>query len=284
VAFNSPEITILKLITLYSIISLYIPHTLSSSVYSRHDLLARRTLYKYLILQFSTSLIRRSTFSNVFCLIPSSTYLVTMPSPHKRTRSGTSANDSNASASTSTHATEQLDENANANETPAIPRTRRQAQAQAITTPPPPTRPSGLGRANSLMFTPSTRRTNNSSHGATPFTLSPITPSIGGGGMLLRTQSSPMIGTGSPFKSPSISGGSAGRGKGDDDYFSLGPRRPGQGKENIPPKKEDERDMGSRKRLRVSSRSGGRGRSGSVSSLRSETPSSTSYTTAHDYG
>lgn len=90
--------------------------------------------------------------------------------------------------------------------------------------------------------------------------------------MLLRTQSSPMMGSGSSFKSPSISGGSAGRGKGDDDYFSLGPRRPGQGKENIPPKKDDE--MGSRKRLRVSSRSGGRNRSGSVSSLRSETPSS----------
>jgi len=96
--------------------------------------------------------------------------------------------------------------------------------------------------------------------------------------MLLRTQSTPSsIGLGTPsfMKSPSVSGGSAGRGKGEDDYFSLGPRRPGQGKENIPPKKDEE--MGSRKRLRVSSRSGGRGRSGSVSSLRSETPSSMSH-------
>lgn len=55
----------------------------------------------------------------------------------------------------------------------------------------------------------------------------------------------------------------------------------GKGKENIPPKKGDEKEEnGSRKRLRVSSRGsgsgGGRGRSGSVSSLRSETPSSTS--------
>jgi cell division control protein 6 len=202
-----------------------------------------------------------------------------MPSPHKRTRSGTSANglpnNSNASGSGSEN-----DENDEIpSPTPVVPRTRRQVQATMTMTPPPTLpRPNGLARANSLMFTPSTRRTNNSSHGATPFTLSPSTPSLGGTGMLLRTQSTPSsIGLGTPsfMKSPSVSGGSAGRGKGEDDYFSLGPRRPGQGKENIPPKKDEE--MGSRKRLRVSSRSGGRGRSGSVSSLRSETPSSMSY-------
>jgi cell division control protein 6 len=218
-----------------------------------------------------------------------------MPSPHKRTRSGTSTNGLPNNGNTSSD-DEQVNENDEIpSPTPAaipiaIPRTRRQAQAQATTMTPPSTRPrpsgsgsssTGLARANSLMFTPSTRRTNNSSHGATPFTLSPTTPSLGGGGtgMLLRTQSYPTMGMGSPsfLKSPSISGGSAGRGKGDDDYFSLGPRRPGQGKENIPPKKNDEREeTGSRKRLRVSSRSGGRGRSGSVSSLRSETPSSKS--------
>jgi cell division control protein 6 len=84
------------------------------------------------------------------------------------------------------------------------------------------------------------------------------------------------------MKSPSTSGSGGSRGKGenpDEGYFSLG--RYGKGKENIPPKKSDEREEnGSRKRLRVSSRgsgSGGRGRSGSVSSLRSETPSSMSH-------
>lgn len=213
-----------------------------------------------------------------------------MPSPHKRTRSGNSAGLSNDTSDSTEGSTSQLehDEHEIPSPTPSapvpIPRTRRQAQAQATMTPPTtnsrprPSGSGGLARSSSLMFTP-TRRTNNSSHGATPFTLSPSTPSLGGTGMLQRTQSTPSsIGMGSPsfLKSPSVSGGSAGRGKGDDDYFSLGPRRPGQGKENIAPKKEDERESGSRKRLRVSSRSGGRGRSGSVSSLRSETPSSMS--------
>ena len=139
-----------------------------------------------------------------------------MPSPHKRTRSGTTANGlPHASGSES-------EEDETSSPTPVIPRTRRQVQATMTMTPPPTRpRPNGLARANSLMFTPSTRRTNNSSHGATPFTLSPSTPSLGGTGMLLRTQSTPSsIGLGTPsfMKSPSISGGSAGRGKGEDDY------------------------------------------------------------------
>jgi cell division control protein 6 len=108
----------------------------------------------------------------------------------------------------------------------------------------------------------------------------------------MRTQSSPSVRTGgmmSPtnMKAMSIGGSGGSRGKGenpDDGYFGLGPRRPGKGKENVPPKQGDGREdaSGSRKRLRVGSR-GTRGRSGSVSSLRSETPSSKSFPVSHVY-
>ncbi|RXK40963.1 hypothetical protein M231_01811 [Tremella mesenterica] len=105
----------------------------------------------------------------------------------------------------------------------------------------------------------------------------------GNGGTLTRTQSTPTIVNPASLKSALTPGGSGGRGKGDPDGSPSGGgsngRRFGKGKENIPPKKvedENSQSQGSRKRLRVGSVSGsvvGRGRSGSVNSVRSESTS-----------
>ena len=86
------------------------------------------------------------------------------------------------------------------------------------------------------------------------------------GSTLVRTQSQPVITSMDNLKASSAPGG-VGRGKGDD--FDLVPRH-GRGKENIPPKKDEE--GASRKRLRTGARSDRsvRTRSGSVSSMRSE--------------
>ena len=93
-------------------------------------------------------------------------------------------------------------------------------------------------------------------------------------GVLTRTQSSPALASPSALKAAMAPGGSgAGKG-GPEDVFGLG-RRPGRGKENVPPRKEDEENQ--RKRLRVTSGSRSvtsRGRSGSVASVRSESSSS----------
>lgn len=102
-------------------------------------------------------------------------------------------------------------------------------------------------------------------------------PSTPRGGTLVRTQSTPVLSNPANLKA-GVTGGSGGhRGKGDpEDVFGLGGagRRFGKGKENVPPKKDAENDEAesSRKRLRVGSRAsgGGRGRSGSVASVRSE--------------
>ncbi|WVF69710.1 hypothetical protein IAT40_004489 [Kwoniella sp. CBS 6097] len=101
-------------------------------------------------------------------------------------------------------------------------------------------------------------------------------------GMLTRTQSTPSLVSPTQLKAAASAGGSGGAaGKGGDEGGSGGPggRRFGKGKENIPPKKDEENEPeegSSRKRPRMSSRAStsgrnGRGRSGSVVSVRSET-------------
>ena len=69
------------------------------------------------------------------------------------------------------------------------------------------------------------------------------------------------------MKTAVFTGGSGAAGKGEGPSFDLrGAKKLGNGKENIPPvKDEDMSSEGSRKRLRV-----GRARSGSVASMRSE--------------
>ncbi|WWD21572.1 hypothetical protein CI109_106058 [Kwoniella shandongensis] len=172
--------------------------------------------------------------------------------------------------------------------------------------PPPPN--GGLSRSTSL-FSISTRRTNfslssssSSSNlastslvglgglpGPSPaLTSSSSGSSSGRGGMLLRTQSTPTIASPTQLKastSAAAAGGGSGStpkgGNGDMGLGGTGGRRFGKGKENIPPKKEEDKEEGSsRKRLRVGSRGSysgsatGRGRSGSVASVRSETTGS----------
>lgn len=107
-------------------------------------------------------------------------------------------------------------------------------------------------------------------------------PTTRSGGVLLRTQSTPTLASPASLKQAlALGGGGAGRGKGDpEDVFgsgSGGPKGFGRGKENIPPKKDGEEDGQRGKRLRVTSTGrnvSGRGRSGSVASVRSETSSS----------
>lgn len=102
-----------------------------------------------------------------------------------------------------------------------------------------------------------------------------------GAGMLQRTQSAPVIASPAHIKAAAgASGGGATPPKGGCDGLGLGERRFGKGKENIPPKKDEDRQPEpARKRMRVTSRGsysgqGGRKRSGSVNSVRSETTSS----------
>lgn len=96
--------------------------------------------------------------------------------------------------------------------------------------------------------------------------------------MLLRTQSTPMLSTAShaSFKAVVAAAGSGGYvEKPEKECFDR--TRLGRGKENIPPKKDQENDDNApRKRLRMTSRgsfsdASGRRRSGSVVSVRSET-------------
>ncbi|WRT64683.1 uncharacterized protein IL334_001617 [Kwoniella shivajii] len=152
----------------------------------------------------------------------------------------------------------------------------------------PPPRNNALSRSNSL-FNITTRRSGTSSSASSSsstFAVPTSSGSSGRVGMLTRTQSTPSIVSPSQLKATtSAAGGSGGTtGKGGPEDLGLGggpSRRFGKGKENIPPKKDDEnensQDGSSRKRPRVSSRgsmsgrSTGRGRSGSVVSVRSET-------------
>ncbi|OCF45801.1 DNA clamp loader [Kwoniella heveanensis CBS 569] len=141
------------------------------------------------------------------------------------------------------------------------------------------TRRSGLTAASSLpgiMAAPSSGAASSSSSSGSS------SSSSGRVGMLTRTQSTPSLVSPSQLKATASAGGSGGAaGKGGDDGGSggTGGRRFGKGKENIPPKKDEENEPeegSSRKRPRMSSRSStsgrnGRGRSGSVVSVRSET-------------
>ncbi|KIR75448.1 DNA clamp loader [Cryptococcus deuterogattii CA1014] len=78
----------------------------------------------------------------------------------------------------------------------------------------------------------------------------------GGSGMLLRTQSAPVIASPAQIKAAAgAGGGEAAPPKGGHDGLGLGERRFGKGKENIPPKKdEDQQPEPARKRMRVTSR------------------------------
>ncbi|WVQ98140.1 hypothetical protein IAU59_005262 [Kwoniella sp. CBS 9459] len=139
------------------------------------------------------------------------------------------------------------------------------------------TRRSGLTATSSLpgiMAAPSA--------GAGPSSGSSSSGASGRVGMLTRTQSTPSLVSPTQLKAATGAGGSgSAAGKGGDDGGSGGPggRRFGKGKENIPPKKDEENEPeegSSRKRPRMSSRAStggrnGRGRSGSVVSVRSET-------------
>ncbi|OXB34918.1 hypothetical protein LQV05_000960 [Cryptococcus neoformans] len=99
-----------------------------------------------------------------------------------------------------------------------------------------------------------------------------------GTGMLLRTQSTPMLSTASQPSVKAVTTGADSGGcveKHEKEGFDQ--KRLRRGKENIPPKKNEENDDDApRKRLRITSRSSfsdasGRRRSGSVVSVRSET-------------
>ncbi|TYJ56932.1 hypothetical protein B9479_002377 [Cryptococcus floricola] len=120
---------------------------------------------------------------------------------------------------------------------------------------------------------------NGSSFGGPrPFPAGPSTRSAGPS-MLQRTQSTPDISSPSQIKSAAGSGAPEQPPKGDSDGLGLGGRRFGKGKENIPPKRDEERQAEpAKKRMRVTSRGsyngGRRQRSGSVTSVRSETTSS----------
>lgn len=154
------------------------------------------------------------------------------------------------------------------------------------------------------LFTIATRQTNFALHPSSsmPAPSGPVTRGVGragmnggsgralpagpstrsaGAGMLQRTQSAPVIASPAQIKAAAgASGGEATPPKGGCDGLGLGERRFGKGKENIPPKKDEDRQPEpARKRMRVTSRGsysgqGGRKRSGSVNSVRSETTSS----------
>lgn len=99
-----------------------------------------------------------------------------------------------------------------------------------------------------------------------------------GTGMLLRTQSTPMLSTASQASLKAVTTGADPGGCVEKhEKVSFDQKRLRRGKENIPPKKNEENDDDApRKRLRITSRSSfsdasGRRRSGSVVSVRSET-------------
>ncbi len=131
-----------------------------------------------------------------------------------------------------------------------------------VTTPSTPTRPILTRSATTQPPTP-THLTRSSSM------LAPTRLGPGGsrGGAVVRTQSTPSIPSPTQLKAGVAPGGSGVEGKRKDPEQSIGgPKGWGKGKENIPPRKDDEREEeASRKRLRVN-----RTRSGSIASIRSE--------------
>lgn len=199
-----------------------------------------------------------------------------------------------------------------ASSTTAAPAAPTAADSSTPTATPPTTRANPASRrpatrstqSNNTLFTVATRQTNSALNatGSMPAPSCsvmrgvgragvsggsgravPAGPSArsGGSGMLLRTQSAPVIASAVQIKTAAgAGGGEAAPPKGGHDGLGLGERRFGKGKENIPPKKdEDQQPEPARKRMRVTSRGsysgqGGRKRSGSVNSVRSETTSS----------
>ncbi|ODO07941.1 hypothetical protein I350_03523 [Cryptococcus amylolentus CBS 6273] len=176
--------------------------------------------------------------------------------------------------------------------TPTPPRTRASSVSRRPATRNHPSSgsssPSILTRStNSALSlsssTLSSARGGNLAHessfgGPRPFPAGPSTRSAGPS-MLQRTQSTPVISSPSQIKSAAGSGAPEQPPKGDSDGLGLGGRRFGKGKENIPPKRDEERQAEpAKKRMRVTSRGsyngGRRQRSGSVTSVRSETTSS----------
>ncbi|ORY23985.1 P-loop containing nucleoside triphosphate hydrolase protein [Naematelia encephala] len=197
-----------------------------------------------------------------------------MPAPSKRTR--TTGNDENESSSSSRnlgHTRRPSGTPSNTSTTPTTP--SRPILTRSATTQSSP--PSHITRSASLFITP-TRRPG-------PSSLGPPSATIGGSsgrvGTLSRTQSQPAMPSPEDLKAGAVAGGSGNRGKDDGpDEFGMmrGARRFGRGKENIPPKKDAQLAESSRKRMRVGSQSSatGRRRSGSVSSMRSDTGRHTS--------
>ena len=173
-----------------------------------------------------------------------------MPAPSKRTRNdsvpSTVEQDDNPTTPTQSSSRRSSDQR----RTAAIPSApNRPILTRSITTQ--NVTPTPLTRSFSLFVTPRSGLGGNR------------------GGTLVRTQSTPTISSSEQLKVNvnTATGGSGVGGKGDVPAFEGdGFRRSERGKENIPPKKDDENSSeASRKRIRVS-----RTRSGSVASMRSE--------------
>ncbi|TYJ56934.1 hypothetical protein B9479_002379 [Cryptococcus floricola] len=140
----------------------------------------------------------------------------------------------------------------------------------------PPRRTTLLGPTSSLpnMGSPSNPFTTGTNFAMTP----PTTRTRSSGtSMLLRTQSTPSLTSAGSSSLKSLAGAPAGESEKPEKDGLGESRRFGKGKENIPPKRAEQNDEveGPRKRIRLTSRSSftgasGRGRSGSVASIRSE--------------
>ena len=131
------------------------------------------------------------------------------------------------------------------------------------TTPITPSRPIPTRSATSTLPNTPTHLTRSTSL----FIPTRLGLGTNGGGTLSRTQSTSSIPFAAPSKASVAPGGGGIDGKGGDtDMDWTGARRLGKGKENIPPRKDEEQQGdASRKRVKIS-----RGRSGSVTSMRSE--------------
>ncbi|WVR04689.1 hypothetical protein IAU60_001700 [Kwoniella sp. DSM 27419] len=169
-------------------------------------------------------------------------------------------------------------------QTPTRPILTRSAATQ-----PAAPRNTGLTRSTSLFNVTTRRSAFGASSSSSSLMPAPSSASSSSGsssssrvGMLTRTQSTPSIVSPTQLKQATAAGGAggvSGKGDGGGGLGGAGPRRFGKGKENVPPKKDEENEPeegSSRKRPRMNSRASmsgrtGRGRSGSVVSVRSET-------------
>ncbi|WVQ75959.1 hypothetical protein IAR50_005595 [Cryptococcus sp. DSM 104548] len=218
-----------------------------------------------------------------------------MPSP-KRTRSDENSSSPSSSPSTPTPSSSRSHTRAAAapieqqptattpsTATPARLSSRRQILTRSQSTT---TNLSALGRAGrrTTLLGPTSSLPNMGSP-SSPFTAGTnfaMTPPVtrtrsSGTSMLLRTQSTPSLTAAGSSSLKSLAGAPAGKSDKPEKDGLGESRRFGKGKENIPPKRieENDEDEGPRKRIRMSSRSSftgasGRGRSGSVASIRSE--------------